>query len=78
MYVYHFKAKHYILEGVAFELDLWPPGQMYVTFYFFDLVSIRSEVMWKSNQGNQGSSGNQKNTVHGQRPDMENRHTHTT
>ena len=29
----------------------------------------------KSNQGNQGYSGNQKNVFQGQRPDMENRHT---
>ena len=29
----------------------------------------------KSNQGNQGYSGNQKNAIQGQRPDMENRHT---
>ena len=30
---------------------------------------------WESNQGNQGYSGNQKNVIKGQRPDMENRHT---
>ena len=29
----------------------------------------------KSNQGNQSFSGNQKNGIQGQRPDMENRHT---
>ena len=29
----------------------------------------------KSNQGNQRSSGNQKNVNQGQRPDIENRHT---
>ena len=29
----------------------------------------------KSNQGNQDSSGNQKNVIQGQRPDIENRHT---
>ena len=29
----------------------------------------------KSNQGNQGYSGNQKNVIQEQRPDMENRHT---
>ena len=29
---------------------------------------------WKSNQGNQ-DSGNQKNVIHRQRPDMKNRHT---
>ena len=27
---------------------------------------------WKSNQGNQDSSGNQKNVIQGKRPDMEN------
>ena len=32
-------------------------------------------TMYKSNQGNQGYSGNQKNAIQGQRPDMENRHT---
>ena len=31
--------------------------------------------MSKSNQGNQGYSGNQKNAIQGQRPDMENKHT---
>ena len=29
----------------------------------------------KSNQGNQGYSGNQNNVIQGQRPDIENRHT---
>ena len=29
--------------------------------------------MFKSNQGNQDSSGNQNNVIQGQRPDMENR-----
>ena len=29
----------------------------------------------KSNQGNQGYSGNQKNVIQRQRPDIENRHT---
>ena len=28
-----------------------------------------------SNQGNQGYRGNQKNTIQGPKPDMENRHT---
>ena len=28
-----------------------------------------------SNQGNKDYSGNQKNVIKGQRPDMENRHT---
>ena len=32
-------------------------------------------IIWKSNQGNQGSSVNQKNVIQGQRPDRENRHT---
>ena len=31
--------------------------------------------MYKNNQGNQDSSGNQKNVIHGQKPDIENRHT---
>ena len=31
---------------------------------------------WKRNQGNQDSSGNQKNVIQGHRPDTENRHTH--
>ena len=30
---------------------------------------------FKNNQGNQGYSGNQKNVIQGQRPDIENRHT---
>ena len=30
---------------------------------------------WESNQGNQGSSGNQKNIIQGHRLDMGNRHT---
>ena len=30
---------------------------------------------FKSNQVNQDSSEKQKNVIHGQRPDMENRHT---
>ena len=30
---------------------------------------------WGNNQGNQGYSGNQKNGIQGQRPDMKNRHT---
>ena len=30
--------------------------------------------MQKNNQGNQCYSGNQKNVIEGQRPDMENRH----
>ena len=34
-----------------------------------------SELLSKSNQGNQGSSGNQKNIILGQRPDIENGHT---
>ena len=29
----------------------------------------------KSNQGNQDSSGNKKNVIQGERPDMENTHT---
>ena len=29
----------------------------------------------KSNQGDQGSSGNKKDVIQGQRPDMKNRHT---
>ena len=29
----------------------------------------------KSNQGNQDSSGNQKNAIQGQKPDRENSHT---
>ena len=29
----------------------------------------------KSNKGNQGSSGNQKNVIQGQIPNMEKRHT---
>ena len=29
----------------------------------------------KRNQGNHGYSGNQKNVIQGQRPDIENRHT---
>ena len=29
----------------------------------------------KSNRGNKGYSGNQQNVIHGQRPDMENKHT---
>ena len=32
-------------------------------------------LAWKSNQGNQDYSGNQKNEIQGQRPDIENRHT---
>ena len=30
-------------------------------------------IKWNSNQGNQDSSGNQKNVTQGQRPEMENR-----
>ena len=30
---------------------------------------------WKNNQENQGYSGNEKNVIQWQRPDMENRHT---
>ena len=37
--------------------------------------SLALELMGKSNQGNKGYSGNQKNVSQGQRPDMENRHT---
>ena len=33
------------------------------------------EILGKSNQGNQGYSGNQKNITQVQRPDIENRHT---
>ena len=36
---------------------------------------VELKTILKSNQGNQGYSGNQKNAIHGQRPDMENRHT---
>ena len=44
------------------------------------LFSMRKYIFhfkqWlESNQGNQCSSGNQKNITQGQRPDMENRHT---
>ena len=34
-----------------------------------------SAIVRKSNQGNRGYSGNQKNVISGQRPDIENRHT---
>ena len=44
------------------------------SFYF--LYRTQGVVkLLKSNQGNQGYSGNQKNAFQGQRPDMENRHT---
>ena len=36
---------------------------------------FRFSFEFKSNQGNQGYSGNQKNVIQGQRPDTENRHT---
>ena len=36
---------------------------------------MEEENLWKSNQGNQGYNGNQKNVIQEQRPDMENRHT---
>ena len=32
-------------------------------------------VLYKSNEGNQDSSGNQTNVIQGQTPDMENRKT---
>ena len=32
-------------------------------------------IVWSSNQGNHGYSGNQKNAIQGQNPDMENKHT---
>ena len=35
----------------------------------------KSWLNWKSIQGNQGYSGNKRNAIQGQRPDMENRHT---
>ena len=35
---------------------------------------IYTTTVWESNQGNQDSSGNQKNATQGQRPDMENKH----
>ena len=35
----------------------------------------KQKYMFKSNQGNQGYSGNQKNVIQGQRPEMENRHS---
>ena len=34
---------------------------------------MRLRQLTKTNQGNQDSSGNQKNIIQGQRPDMENR-----
>ena len=41
-----------------------------MTFRFADLPTF------KNNQGNQDSSENQKNVIKGQRPNMENIHTH--
>ena len=40
-----------------------------------DIYAIFSRNLRKSNQGHQYSSGNQKITIQGQRPHMENRHT---
>ena len=37
---------------------------------------VINSSIWKSNQGNQDSSGNQKNVIQGQRPDMKNRQKH--
>ena len=36
---------------------------------------LLNAFLQSSNQGNQDSSGNQKNVIQGQRPDMENRHS---
>ena len=36
--------------------------------------ALTSVFVRESNQGNQGFSGNQKNVIQGQTPDMENRH----
>ena len=45
--------------------------------HFSNMISPENVSEYrKSNQGNQGYSGNQKNVIQGQRPDMENRHTH--
>ena len=38
-------------------------------------IIYQNQFTCKSNQGNQGYSGNQKNAIQGQRPHMENRHT---
>ena len=49
-----------------------------VTRSFEKIGKLRFFYMFrisKSNQGNQGYSGNQKNAMQGQRPDIENRHT---
>ena len=42
---------------------------------FLNNLRKKKHQFLKSNQGNQGYSGNQKNVLEGQRPDMENRHT---
>ena len=40
-----------------------------------NIYGSKKSLNLKSNQGNDGYSGNQKNVIHGQRPDMENKHT---
>ena len=43
---------------------------------FLDLIwEYTILCVLKNNQRNQGYSGNQKNVIQGQRPDIENRHT---
>ena len=39
------------------------------------ILALETDVVLKSNQGNQDSSRNQLNVVYGQRPGMENRYT---
>ena len=38
-------------------------------------MNNHQQIVLRSNQGNQNSSGNQKNVIQGQRPDIENRQT---
>ena len=45
------------------------------SWYQHDIALWEQLPLGKSNQGNQGYSGNQENVIQGQRPDMEYRHT---
>ena len=37
-----------------------------------EFIPSKSKIFRKSNQGNQGYNGNQKNAIQGQRPDIHN------
>ena len=70
-YICILSVRLYKRQLVLINTSNWCTIQMYIWY-----ISTGELQRWsKSNQGNQGYSGNQNNVIQGQRPDIENRHT---